>query len=158
MTTFNEAAVILLFDARSVADGSVTGGKLPLRIYESVWEPAGSSNNIGTNGAKAKLEGWNEEMADEGSGGQQQQHQLRFRELSHSVETGGAEMIAIDFVAKGGANAGNAAAGTNSAADGKGKGKGKGKALAAEDLTGPGDVEVNLAPDEEECRCFCLEK
>lgn len=154
MTSFNEAAVTLLFDARSVAEGSVTGGKLPLRIYEGVWEPAGSSNRIGANGAKSKAENWNEEMADEGSEEQQQQHQLRFRELSHLVETGGAEMIAVDFVAKGGANAGNAAASPSSVMDAKGKGKskGKGKALAAEDSAEQRDVEVDLAPDEEECR------
>ena len=154
MTTFNEAAVILLFDARSVAEGSATGGKLPLRIYEGVWEPAGGSNNVGANGAKPKTEDWNEEMVDDGTEEPQQQHQLRFRELSHSVETGGAEMIAVDFVAKGGANAGNMAAGTSLTVDTKGKGKGKGKALATEDSTGQEDVEVNLAPDEEECMFF----
>ena len=37
--------------------------------------------------------------------GQEAQLDLKFRELPYSVETGEAEMISVDFVAKGGGNA-----------------------------------------------------
>ena len=39
------------------------------------------------------------------SGSEGPQHSLRFQELPYTIETGEAEMISIDFVAKGGANA-----------------------------------------------------
>ena len=156
ISAFNEAAVMLLFDAHAVAEGSLKGGKLPLRIYEGVWEPIGGGSG-GAPGGKSKSENADEEMADEGSEQQKQQH-MRFRELSHSVETGGAEMIAVDFVAKGGASASSIAGGASSSAGGKskGKGKGKGKALATEDLPDQDNVKINLAPDEEECKFVLL--
>lgn len=39
------------------------------------------------------------------SGGEGPQHSLRFQELPYTIETGEAEMISVDFVARGGANA-----------------------------------------------------
>ena len=156
MASFNEAAVILLFDARSVAEGSVTGGKLPLRVYEGIWEPTGGGGGGGARGGKTGAENADEEMTDDGSEQQQQQQQMRFRELSHSIETGGAEMIAVDFVAKGGARANTAARSASSAASGKEKGKGKGKALAAEDPSNQDNAEISLAPDEEECKLMVV--
>lgn len=84
--TYNETAVLLAFHPASVLEeGAAVGGKLPLTIYESVYE-----NNEGqgmeVDGAEAPLE-------------------LKFRELPYSVETGEAEMISVDFVARGGGNA-----------------------------------------------------
>lgn len=51
------------------------GGKLPIGLYEPYQEPLGEAS------------------------------EMRFRELSFEVETGDAEMIGVDFVAKGGGNA-----------------------------------------------------
>lgn len=83
--TYNETAVLLAFHPSSVLEGAAVGGKLPLTIYESVYE-----NNEGQgmeiDGADAPLD-------------------LKFRELPYSVETGEAEMISVDFVARGGGNA-----------------------------------------------------
>lgn len=75
------------------------GGKLPIGLYEPYKEPVG------------------------------EQSEMRFRELSFEVETGDAEMIGVDFVAKGGGNAtavqGVQTAAEHSAKDKKAKGKGK---------------------------------
>ena len=83
--TYNETAVLLAFHPSSVLEGATAGGKLPLTIYESVYE-----NNEGQgmeiDGAEAPLD-------------------LKFREIPYSVETGEAEMIGVDFVARGGGNA-----------------------------------------------------
>lgn len=77
------------------------GGKLPIGLYEPYQEPVGDES------------------------------EMRFRELSFEVETGDAEMIGVDFVAKGGGNA-TAVQGVQtaepSAKDKKGKGKGKSEA------------------------------
>lgn len=80
------------------------GGKLPIGLYEPYKEPVG------------------------------EQSEMRFRELSFEVETGDAEMIGVDFVAKGGGNA-TAVQGvqtTESSTKDK-KAKGKGKAETKED-------------------------
>lgn len=83
--TYNETAILLAFHPSSVLEGAAVGGKLPLTIYESVYD-----NNEGQgmeiDGAEAPLD-------------------LKFRELPYSVETGEAEMISVDFVARGGGNA-----------------------------------------------------
>lgn len=60
------------------------GAKLPLAVYESVYE--------GENADTAK-----EMQVD----GEEPQLNIRFRELPYSVETGEAEMIGIDTIAKG---------------------------------------------------------
>ncbi|PGH07534.1 hypothetical protein AJ79_06269 [Helicocarpus griseus UAMH5409] len=87
---YNETAVLLLFDASGVNNSaSHTTGKLPLAIYESTYE----EDNAG-DGDKTML-----------VDGQQPSLALRFRELPYSIETGEAEMISVDFVARGGGNA-----------------------------------------------------
>ena len=83
--TFNETAVLLAFHPSSVLEGPVVGGKLPLTIYESVDENI-EGQGMEIDGAEAPLD-------------------LKFRELPYSVETGEAEMISVDFVARGGGNA-----------------------------------------------------
>ena len=95
---YNETAVLLAFHPSSLLEGAAVGGKLPLTIYESVYENnAGQSMEI--DGAEAPLD-------------------LKFRELPYSVETGEAEMIGVDFVARGG---GNATAIDSSVKDSKGQ-------------------------------------
>jgi COP9 signalosome complex subunit 6 len=74
----------------SDADSEATAaGKLPLTLYESIYENATG--------------GLNDKAMD--IDGAVQNRTLKFRELVYSVETGEAEMIAVDFVARGGGNA-----------------------------------------------------
>jgi len=101
------------------------GGKLPITLYESVQE---------------QQEG--EEV------------KMRFRELSFEVETGEAEMIGVDAVAKGGGNATavtkieTVSAGAESSKKGKGKGMAKDK---EEDESGVEGTSTNvLSPEDEE--------
>lgn len=83
----NETAVLLAFHPASVLKGAAVGGKLPLTIYESVYESGESGDrSMEIDGQDAPLE-------------------LKFMELPYSVETGEAEMISVDFVARGGGNA-----------------------------------------------------
>ncbi len=85
--THNETAVLLAFHPASVLKGVAVGGKLPLTIYESVSESGeGGDRSMEIDGQDAPLD-------------------LKFRELPYSVETGEAEMISVDFVARGGGNA-----------------------------------------------------
>jgi COP9 signalosome complex subunit 6 len=92
LDSYNESAILLGFHPSSVLDGGSAGGKLPLTIYESNYEAEGTS------GAEV---GEDKEMKD----GSEQQIALKFKELPYSVETGEAEMISVDFVARGGGNA-----------------------------------------------------
>ncbi|OAX84639.1 hypothetical protein ACJ72_01003 [Emergomyces africanus] len=88
---YNEAAVLLAFDPSGLENNtSHTTGKLPLAIYESTYE----EDNHVTDGDKSM-------QVD----GQQPSLTLRFRELPYCIETGEAEMISVDFVARGGGNA-----------------------------------------------------
>lgn len=91
LQTYNESAILLGFHPTAVLEGSV-GGKLPLSIYESNYE---AEDN-----AAASSGGEDKEMKDAES-----HLTLKFRELPYSVETGEAEMISVDFVARGGGNA-----------------------------------------------------
>ncbi|WEW56549.1 hypothetical protein PRK78_001995 [Emydomyces testavorans] len=86
---YNEAAILLAFHASELQSTSSTVGKLPLTIYESVYE----EDNIGDEDKSMEIDG------------QVRQLTLRFRELPYSLETGEAEMISVDFVASGGGNA-----------------------------------------------------
>lgn len=89
LQTYNESAILLGFHPSAVLEGSV-GGKLPLSIYESNFE---AESNTGSSGE-------DKEMKDIES-----HSSLKFRELPYTVETGEAEMISVDFVARGGGNA-----------------------------------------------------
>jgi len=78
------------------------------------------------------------------------QLQLRFKELRYEVETGEAEMIGVDFVARGGGNAGaiQPAAG-QSAQEAGGKSKGKGKAPLTTETNEVSGQSV-LSPEDDE--------
>lgn len=102
------------------------GGKLPISLYESVQEEEGNSAN------------------------------MRFKELAYEVETGEAERIGVDFVARGGgaatavAKAESAtAASASTPKDTKAKGKGKGKAKEEEPETNGAAASV-LSPEDDE--------
>ena len=100
LQTYNETAVLLAFHPTSVLEGTGVGGKLPLTIYESVYETAEGGAGAGAGDMEVDAEG-----GQENAGVAEGRLDLRFRELPYSVETGEAEMIGVDFVAKGGGNA-----------------------------------------------------
>lgn len=72
-----------------MAETSSTRGKLPLTIYESVYE----GEKVGDGDKSMQIDG------------QEQSLNMKFRELPYSIETGEEEMISVDFVARGGGNA-----------------------------------------------------
>lgn len=89
LSEHNESALLLAFHPEEAVSHSA-GSKLPLTIYESNWEADESKPEAGED----------KEMKDG-----EAPLQLRFRELPYSVETGEAEMISMDFVARGAGNA-----------------------------------------------------
>ena len=93
LNDYNETAVLLAFHPADVLEGVSVGGKLPLTIYESAYESTKTEGQTDGDGT----------MEIEGQDAQQAPPlDLRFRELPYSVETGEAEMISVDFVARGG--------------------------------------------------------
>ncbi|KAK6336127.1 hypothetical protein TWF696_001694 [Orbilia brochopaga] len=85
----NESLIFLALHPSPLSTS--TGGKLPLTIYESVYEEEGDTQ-------ESKV------------------LKMKFTELSYTVETGEAEMIGVDHVAKGGLNAGDETGGSAAAA------------------------------------------
>jgi COP9 signalosome complex subunit 6 len=84
---YSEATILLGFHPEAVLEGSV-GGKLPLTIYEANFESSESARreDVDMKDVEYPFPGL-------------------FKELPYSVETGEAEMIGVDFVARGGGNA-----------------------------------------------------
>ena len=140
----NETAVLLAFHPSSVLEGAAVGAKLPLTIYESLYE----SGEVGDRSMEID--------------GQDTQLDIRFRELPYSVETGEAEMISVDAVARGASNAtaedSTSVKKTDRGSD-KGKGKApqrpvgdeKGKATTSKDSKATDDSSF-LSAEDEECK------
>lgn len=122
---YNESVLFLAFHPSSIGDGSAKGGKLPLTIYESVYEATSDGND--------------KQMQDQNEGGPQLV--LRFKELPYAVETGEAEMIGVDFVARGGARAGSSNGTVAAAAEGAGKGKKR--AAGSDETKDDGQTQTN---------------
>lgn len=128
--SYNESAILLGFHPTAVIERQA-GGKLPLTIYESNYEAEEAATDPGED----------KEMKDA-----EPQLRLKFKELPYSVETGEAEMISVDFVARGGGNATAVDGGNATAVDGTSKttaqisttadvnGKGKTRASKKSDL------------------------
>ena len=143
MRGYNESALLLAFHPTKIIEGKTVGGKLPLTIYESVYE----SGKSGESETKAEMQ----------IDGEEGNLEFRFRELGYEVVTGEAEMISVDFVARGSGNAGVVDGSAKTAkVDAKKKkeelGKGKGKANVVESKKeGPvaEDSSVLSAEDEE---------
>ena len=132
---YNETAVLLAFHPTGVVEGKVAGGKLPLTVYESVFESAGegADDMMDTGEKEAGLE-------------------MRFKELPYSIETGEAEMISVDFVARGGGNATAVDAGEKGAqASMKGVGKVDGKGKETSRVGDAVDDKELLSAEDEEC-------
>lgn len=92
MHEYNESLLLLGFHPQLVLDEQGSGGKLPLTIYESM------DAKVTDDGKAMQIDGGETADAEVGS-------DLTFRPLAYEVVTGEAEMIGIDFVAKGGGNA-----------------------------------------------------
>jgi COP9 signalosome complex subunit 6 len=135
---YNESAILLGFHPEEVAAGSV-GGKLPLTIYESNYEAEGSSADAGED----------KEMTDAES-----LLKLKFKELPYTVETGEAEMISVDFVARGGGNATAVESiskkAPTPAPEDKGKGKGKATSKSEEGEASKSEEKHILSREDEE--------
>ncbi|KAL4870564.1 hypothetical protein BDV12DRAFT_165828 [Aspergillus spectabilis] len=125
LESHNESAIFLAFHPSQVQKGSSGGGKLPLSIYESVYE--------------------GESVTESGKGmqvdGEEQSPSIRFRELPFTVETGEAEMIGIDTVAR---TARNAAAldSTTAIASSRQNDSKKEKQASSTDLLSPEEEEL----------------
>jgi len=119
LQNYNESAVFLTFHPSQIQIGASNGSKLPLTVYESVYE----GDNAADGDKSMQVD--NEE----------QSLNIRFRELPYSIETGEAEMIGVDTVAR---NARNAASDTGAVPQQESQTKGK------------KEQDVMLSPEEEE--------
>lgn len=140
MHSYNESAILLGFHPTAVLERSASG-KLPITVYESNYEAEETA---------APDAGEDKEMKDG-----EPQLGLKFKELPYSVETGEAEMISVDFVARGGGNAtavdGTSKKTTLSASPEDTKGKGKRAAKKSEDeVETTKTVENSLSREDEE--------
>ncbi|RKF65713.1 COP9 signalosome complex subunit 6 [Erysiphe neolycopersici] len=89
LQNYNESALLLGFYPNFVADGS-TCGKLPLTIFESNFEAENQEKVTGDDKNTIKID---------------LKPSVRFKEISYTIETGDAEMIGIDSIARSGCNA-----------------------------------------------------
>ena len=141
---YNEAAVLLGFHSGSVhrqqeLSGKGLGGgrQMPLTIFESVYEAKRETGKL----AEADVDEMQIEVEGPKGGGQKSADaslDIKLKELPYEIVTGEAEMISVDFVAKGGGNA-------TAIETGAGKGKGKEK-----EETPQGETSWALNPEEEE--------
>ncbi|KAL9595346.1 MAG: hypothetical protein Q9219_006500 [cf. Caloplaca sp. 3 TL-2023] len=138
LLAYNETAVLLIFHPTDVLEGETQGGKLPLTIYESVYE---GTQGVGK-AVSQEDDGRDKSMDDVDV--PEAPLDLKFRELPYSVDTGEAEMISVDFVARGGGNATNVEAPTPA----KGKEKST-KATRSHQEAKPNDASL-LSPEDEE--------
>lgn len=142
---YHDSPILLLFHPESTFTEATAAGKLPLTLYESLSENTPSDPN----GKAMDIDGAVRAKA------------IKFRELVYSVETGEAEMISVDFVARGGGNATavegsveptGSAAEISRAHEGTGK-KGKGKQKEKDvEKDAPMDELAVLDADDEESK------
>lgn len=130
---YNDDTKLILFHSRPILDGSLGGGQLPITIWESFYEPGTESADKGL-----QVDGW----------GVGTQLQLKFRQVPFEVETEEAEMIGVDYVAKGAANANvTADSGRKASTAPSLKGKEKARGSVADGV--PAAQHVLTAEDEE---------
>lgn len=144
---YNESAVLLGFHPDHALDKS-SGSKLPLTVYEGVWEVKNQSTQ-----PESATE--DKTMAD---GGEGKGPQLKFRELPYSVEVDETEMISMNYIA-------GSSGGTTTAKDDKPsrsiESNGKGKRRLVEkgsEAEPPAAVTSSYTSDEEEMLAFLTTK
>ena len=86
---YTEAPLLVLFHPEDAFSEATAAGKLPLTLYEPIFENVASDPN-------------DKAMDIDGA---VQAKSTKFKELVYTIETGEAEMISVDFVARGGGNA-----------------------------------------------------
>ncbi|KAI9667015.1 MAG: hypothetical protein M1829_005622 [Trizodia sp. TS-e1964] len=150
---FCDAPILLAFHPDGFNGSGFTGGKLPLTIYEGVRELEGSAAPARDPADTDKI------MTVDG---EESQMKLLFRELPYRIESGEAEMIGVDFIAR--------AAGNPSAVDvhstqnsQKEPSDRKGKAKAAPEIQDPDagkmdDLDQHLSSDDKEVLTFLKSK
>ncbi|KAK6533712.1 hypothetical protein TWF694_002643 [Orbilia ellipsospora] len=139
LLSHNESLIFLALHPSPLSTSA--GGKLPLTIYESVYE-------------------------EEGDTPENKVLKMKFTELSYTIETGEAEMIGVDYVAKGGLNAGDetggsAAAATAAATKDEKAGSGSGATTGKEekkDTKGKGKAAASTAASAEPSQAAKEEK
>ena len=140
---YNETAVLLAFHPSTLTETPSTGGKLPLTIYETIYE----GENVGDGDKSMQIDGQESSLS------------IKFRELPYSIETGEAEMISVDFVAKGVGNATAIQAQAPSpapqpeASTKPSKDKKRGKDSPAAEKETPEEDTSPLSPEDEDCTC-----
>lgn len=132
---YNETALLLAFHPSSIAETSATRGKLPLTIYESVYE----GEKAGDGDKSMQIDG------------QESSLNIKFRELPYSIETGETEMISVDFVARGGGNATSVQDPTTSQATRKKTKTGSKDAAESAEEKHKNDV-TSISPEDEDCK------
>ncbi|KAL0933224.1 cop9 signalosome subunit 6 [Colletotrichum truncatum] len=137
LAEFNESALLLAFHPEEVLSHSV-GGKLPMTIFESNYEVDDAS--------KAPADSEDKKMED----GESNKLRLRFRELPYTVETGEAEMISMDHVARGAGNATAIQAPKESKPKVQLVESGGKRRVVVPEGEDQDDTEVTLSPEEEE--------
>lgn len=139
----NESSLLLAFHPSAVSSSAAAdiNRKLPLTIYESVYEtePTKQDDSMQIDG-------------EDTSG-------LRFRSIPYTIETDETEMIAVDYVAKGGSSAAVAATnvgaegalcpGANESADPKGKRRADMPPEATKTVNSSTSMDL-LSPEEED--------
>ncbi|CAN9258934.1 unnamed protein product [Alternaria alternata] len=143
---YTESPLLVLFHPENAYSKETAAGKLSLTVYESISVNVSSEPN-------------DKAMDIDGA---VQAKSTKFRELVYSIETGEAEMISVDFVARGGGNA-TAVEGTADVAgaksessktdEGTGKRNTRGKQKEKEkekETDAPIDESVILTPDDDE--------
>ena len=121
---FNDSALLILLDTAAIAQGTARGGQLPIKIYESAEEIGQPDGDVMMQSAE-----------ENGT------NSLRFTELPSNVETNDAEMIGIDFVARGGAKLPGVSEASTELSGKSRKGKGKAQERKSKE---------QLTPEEEE--------
>ncbi|KAH5006381.1 hypothetical protein HBI74_220360 [Parastagonospora nodorum] len=86
---YTESPLLVLFHPEDAFSEATAAGKLPLTLYEPISENVTSDPN-------------DKAMDIDGA---VQARSTKFKELVYTIETGEAEMISVDFVARGGGNA-----------------------------------------------------
>lgn len=136
---FNETSLVLTFHPEAAGRKALEqsnvklGTKLPLTIFETVYErPKGDSDGDAI-------------MKDDGQTKIEQEMDMKFAAVPYEVVTGEAEMIAMDFVAKGSGNATAVMTSTDTTPSNT-KGKGKSKEMEESKPINP------LSPQEEESK------